>query len=181
MEHYYREFFYESIPPATAAAEEVFRATLKMVVWCGFYLEALVNHHFPIILGVLVSKHEVARELWKSLERKELYDKYILLGKLAGRPQFALQTVEKRVRFVAGLRNRLAHYKDAPTPIGKEIVWEDSKLMGVFIDEVLDHAPLTEVESLLNVGTAETLQRYLTGLTQWLHVITYRKQVTGAE
>jgi hypothetical protein len=161
VEHYYWRLF-EEVNPKSDSLEDKMMATMQTIVWGGLCIEALLNETCRNFLRWLAKPREGWTDVWDTLERSSTQDKFIMLAKLCKRRPSAIVLLRRRVSQLIGLRNRLVHFKDSPTPVG-EITFEETNL------ETLLGLPPTEIEkTLLDHDLVRRFQWNVRGLHRWL-------------
>jgi hypothetical protein len=161
METYFREFFLEGALDKGTTKPQTFKAALKMIVWGGIYVEALVNSRLRLVLGKMTKKDVYASELWDSLERAKIQEKVAMLGRLLERPEIAIKTVLGRLQLVTSLRNRLVHYKEQGTPVDPDLAMSSDI-------RVFEKLPPTSIESALSNKNLKKFRSAVESLVRWM-------------
>lgn len=131
MDFYYKEFL-QSIPNDADSLEEAFKAGVQCVVWGAFYLESTINKTAQMVLED--STHGIIRSsapLWSLIERAPSERTLALILEVLMKSETKRKEFTVQVKSLFDLRNRLAHYKEAP----KEVeAWEPLEASSEAID-----------------------------------------------
>jgi hypothetical protein len=163
--HYWKFFKEAQVTSGDHVAQ--FEAGLKTVVWGALCLETLLNDNCARALARLLKSGWEASAIWEAMRKTGWTYKLEMLGRLASRPRRLIETMQGRYHSVIGLRNRLVHFYDRPTPINRrKLANKSGKLSPVgFFEELY---PPTAIEKELLGNTLIRFRKNVALLRQWI-------------
>jgi hypothetical protein len=148
---------------AAAKSPSLVDTGIKIVIFGAFWLEARSNRVLHEILVLKTREASFGTALWQSLRRAPLLEKVDLFLAVTP-PKFAVQyhSLQRALKEVLELRNRLVHFKDSDTSVSGRLVTLDD--VWTIFENADDPALIRELKAPLVLTHARTIS----AMGQWL-------------
>lgn len=115
VEQFYRSFL-DDIDPECKSENEAFKAHLQIIIWGLLYLEGLSNFKlYRYTEHQFIASPALVPSYWQLTKQARLEDKITLLFSADGVQRPWVPEAMKKLTRIIEQRNRLVHFKDAPT------------------------------------------------------------------
>lgn len=117
VELYYRDFL-EDLDVGYNNDEDLFSAHVKAPIWGFLYIEGLLNYKLRTFTQTRLDDHsDLADRYWQLTKQAKVQEKLDLILSIERRVEAPwVSGAKKKFRQMVDERNRLVHFKDAPTP-----------------------------------------------------------------
>jgi hypothetical protein len=160
VDEIYRRFL-DEIETDCKSEQETFDAQIKVIIWGILYLEGLVNYKlYRYTERLFASQIGLLAEYWALTKQARLEDKLTLIFAADGVRRPWVKAALSKLGKVVELRNRLVHFKDAPTEF--EFATLRSKLeINAPLAKWFEHVPDPRIVSELLSGSVEERKSFL--------------------
>ena len=176
LEHTYAELFADARTHLQKDSNDL-QAAIRLVIFGCFWLEATCNNHLQAMLqGKLEAR--LAEALWTTLDRRSVPEKLNIIAAFATEDAAGESgAVLSRAKVAFSLRNKLAHYKSAPSAISDGLTTEQ---VGALLKK---HEEIPEAELIrgLREPAISTIAEHIQAAADWLNeVFTRRSHMVNA-
>lgn len=122
----YKSLFDRAYQAAGRSSKSVSNG-IKVVIFGSFWLESYANETMRVILNREIASLVIQKNIWKHVKRISLQEKLEFFYKTSpSNLKHDFDKINKNVKDLFDLRNRLAHFKDEPAEVELDIDFDEA-------------------------------------------------------